>query len=261
VTATATAYCKAGRLCVIGIDEDDELGPIPFAHSLDVGDSIADGAVDLGAHEELGARVESELGEVINKERQRLGAEELVERSRAGDQNAMAMIEAVREGAEEHQDATATSALAAIRLYIEQTPHEADEERYQPKKREPIIRSLRELPAQGEPDYALAVSSWAPSASEPFVAGVALSMGPTIGRARVDEIRASFENASAFGFGYSNFGADEAIERACEAGDREQTRAIRAGQIVGLARTLQGVQNGHLPVSRLDPGCGWELGE
>lgn len=262
MSVRASAYAKGGRLCVIGIDEDEELGPIPFAHSLEVGESLPDGSIDLGeeTHIELSARVESELSEVIDRERQRLGAEELVERARAGDQNAMAMIEAVRENAEEHGDLKAQNALLAIKTYIDKNPPELEEERYQPRKRSPIIRSLRELPAHEETNYALAVTSWAPAADDPYVAAVALSMGPTIARARVDEIAAGFE-ANAFRFGYSHFGADRKLDRACDGVDEERARAIRAGQIVGIARTLQGVQSGKLPISKLDPGSAWELGE
>src|SRR5882672_4652293 len=102
---TASACVKEGRLCIVGLHDSKEVGLIPFTHTIEVGKDIPDGPVDFGA-EDLDEKLSKAIDDArqpmlatIEKQKMQMTAEQLVERARVGDQNAVAMISAIRAGA------------------------------------------------------------------------------------------------------------------------------------------------------------------
>lgn len=257
MTTTASAHVKGGRLCILGLHEC-ALGPIPFAYSVEVA-GMSDGPVDFGADDlpdVLSQAIDKSkkpmLG-IIEREKMRVAAESLVERARAGDQNAMAMISAVREQASKGSK-RARKSVKLLQQYIDANPvSESSDDHYSPKRILPPV--VKQLGAHVGNDAA--VSAWTPGVGDLYLAGVVLANGPNLTKDRVVGIGSHFgEDEEAYWTGFKqwkdpvdNFGADEGSD------------AAFTGRAVGLARTIQGVREGALPVSRLCPMAGWELGE
>src|SRR5271169_3611992 len=95
-----TGYVFAGKLCLLGMAKTP-FGPIPLATRISIGSELPDGPVDFTSIPEAAQpTVERAHNDIIDKlqfETMRASAESIVERARAGDQNAMAMIVVVRE--------------------------------------------------------------------------------------------------------------------------------------------------------------------
>ncbi len=250
-TATASAYVKEGRLCILGVSQTS-MGPVPFAYHADVGKDIPDGPVDLDDVKVSQAVDESRepIAAMIHRSEMGLAAKSLVERARHGDQNAMAVIREVGVNAKRGSK-RAKKAFQTISRYIERNPADA------PPRPSPIIRSLGSAIA-GESDhhYSAAITTLAPSVTDPYVAALMIANGPKLDEGRVKQLAARFGNEDAFKIGWHS-------KKPLQAADRhpDMRDAIYTGCVVRLAHTLQGVRSGELPVSRLCPIAGWELGE
>ena len=121
----ASAYVKDGRLVVLGVAQL-RVGPVPFSYDCPVPDGTPEGPLDMNAKgseplEECLTKAEVAIKKRIQKGAIKVGAENLVLRSRQGDQNAMAMLIAVRKSARQGSP-KARVALKVIREYIEDHP-------------------------------------------------------------------------------------------------------------------------------------------
>lgn len=121
----ATAYVKDGRLIVIGVAQLS-IGAVPFSYDCTVPDGTPEGPFDMNSQgdealEECLTKAELSIKHRIEKGAIRVGAENLVLRSRQGDQNAMAMLIAIRRSAKKGSR-KARMSLKAIREYIEDHP-------------------------------------------------------------------------------------------------------------------------------------------
>ena len=251
---TASAYVKEGRLCIVGL-HSCELGPIPFAYSAGVAKEIPDGPVDLD-NSDLDPNVLKIIDEskepmlaIIEREKMRVGAEQLVERARAGDQNAMAMIGEVRQNAEKGIK-KAKRAFAMLHDYIKSHPileGSSDHHYRAPKVNKQIVRKLSDNIGEDA-----AISAWTPGIPDLYLAALVVASGPVLKPERVTNIGSHFgDDTPRFWFGFEKWNQPKT----------SKDSAVFTGQVVGLARTIQGVREGYLPVSRLCPMAGWELGE
>ncbi len=152
----------------------------------------------------------------------------LVRRSRAGDQNAMAIIDMARQNAEKGS-IQAQLAVAAIKNYI---------------KNNPVSGVSSDMAGEFSNDDSLA-------------SAVRLAHGPVLSNPHIRQAIAHFgaEEHEAFIFGMNNPGMQLPVIRS------NSQRALKAGKIVGLARKFQAMSMRHIPVSHVDSAIGWELGE
>lgn len=121
----ASAYVKDGRLIVIGVAQMS-IGPVPFSYDCPVPEGVPEGPLDMNRKgskllESCLAGAEVAIKKRIQRGAIRVGAENLVLRARQGDQNAMAMLIAVRKKARAGAP-RAIAALRAIKIYIEDHP-------------------------------------------------------------------------------------------------------------------------------------------
>jgi hypothetical protein len=123
-TPQATAYIRQRRLCVVGVEETD-LGPVPFAVSVPV-EWAEEGPVDFGTEipEPIAVALDgaqATIDSTIDEGRQKLAVENLVLRARQWDQNALAMLHGIREGAT-RGDPRAKQSFAYARAFIKRHP-------------------------------------------------------------------------------------------------------------------------------------------
>ena len=183
------------------------------------------------------------------QEKIRSSAGELVERARVGDQNAMAIILKVGEGARAGHERCRLAARC-FRDYIESHPVEGSDDHY-PLREHPAVRMLGEFVGEDE-----AIAKVTPEVPDLYVAALILADGPILSKEKVVNIGTHFgEDSPSFWYGFKKF-----LKRINPFGS-DAPEATFTGQAVGLARTLQGVRLGVLPISKLSPMAGWELGE
>jgi hypothetical protein len=163
----------------------------------------------------------------------------VVRRARNGDQNAMALIALIRDNAKKGHP-RAVESFEHLREYISTHPVDAN----------PRIG--------GEPDFVALTQApgtrWAGDST--YADAVALSHGPKLTNPRIGAFLSQFggEEQAAVAFGIRHKG--DASERHS---NRNVSRAIRMGKIVGQARSIQAVREDGSPVSAFDKGVGWEL--
>lgn len=245
-STVASAHIKGGELTIVGLHQC-ALGPIPFRYSAKV-EGIEDGKVDFGKEDpkvnEAIEKAQAPMAGLIERNKMREAARELVERARLGDQNAMAMISCVREQAEQGNKRARTS-FRLLKEYIEK--HPSSDGHYSPESG--LMKTLGENVGDDA-----AISAWAPGVSDSYVAAVVVAGGPPLTKDRVSSIGAHFgEDAEVYMLAVcSPF-------RLCP--PEVNPSAYNAGCVVGIARKIQGVNSGKFPVSAISPMAGWELGE
>jgi hypothetical protein len=259
---TATAYIRNGRLCIVGLSESD-MGPIPFTHTVEVGADVEDGPVDIGA-EEQEPRIASAIVKArepmlakIEEEKMRATAEQWVERARAGDQNAMALIQGVRRAVQAGNE-RAKRAMKMLVEYIKTHPVNMTDTlgpKYLPAHGEQpaeahIVRKLSQFVG----DEAV-VGAWTPpvAKADPYMAVLILADGPRMTPERVKKIAAHFgaEEQPAFWRGF----------QACDDKGPTDINSLATGRAVGRARNLQGVRAGAFPIARICKIAAWEMGD
>lgn len=263
----ATAYCKGNRLCIVGVHES-ELGHVPFGMSVAVDGQISDGPLDLA--KELSPLVERALSKVqkpiasqIETSMMQMGAEDLVIRSRAGDQVATAQIERIGQNAKEKL-ARAVKSSRMIADYIKENP--VSNVGWSPivitdSRRDKRLRTKFVNIAGSEDlqEYGASVLSLLPTVG--WFGVVALANGPSLlktGRAKA--IARSFTNPEekhAFCFG-RKYCDDPDFLAVAHAPLRQ---ALDLGIKFGWAQKIQRVREPDSRISDFDPAAGWELGE
>ncbi len=157
-------------------------------------------------------------------------AENLVLRSRQGDQNAMAIIAMVAENAKKG-NRKAVSAFNLIQSYISRNPVEPE--------------STMGVEHERHLKKCVEIANFGVALTRKRVHAMAKSFGP---------------QAKAFMFGFKNFRDLDKTGRAASTmhGDKE---AIEYGRNVGIARNIQLARHPRLPVRFAFPRIAWELGE
>jgi hypothetical protein len=251
-TAHATAYIKEGRLCVMGIS-DTELGPIPFSYSVEVKDK-PDGPVDFN-DEELDPDIAQAIDRpgimrAIQESKMRVAAEQLVERSRCGDQNAIVQVQAIGINARKGNP-RAQTAFKIVQEYIKDNPP-GKEPRPTVTGRTAITRMLKSNLQDNR-----VLATFLPGLTNTYISATVLSKGPVLSPNRLEDIASQFgEDAPLFWVGFRARGTRlrKAMQR-----DPQGKRAMIAGRACKIAWTLQGVAMGKLPLRSFCPATAWEL--
>jgi hypothetical protein len=255
---TASAYVKNGRLCIIGVQESD-VGLVPFTHVVDVGAEVEDGPVSFGEDEDpvitdAIEKARQPMSEKLEEAKMKVIAGQWVDRARAGDQNAMALISGVRQNAMRGSE-RAKKAARFLGEYIRANPVDVSDGNCKNYLTQSVPdKALIQKLAQYKGDDA-AVSAFAPALSkkDPYLTAVVLADGPHMTGERIVSIGSHFgEEKRDFILGVKGWNVKERIRG---------SDAFFAGQAVGHARALQGVRTGACPVSYLCRLSGWELGE
>jgi len=254
---TASAYVKNGRLCILGVQES-EVGLVPFSYITEV--DAEDGPVDFGVEDQdpnISAAIEKArepMSLKAEEAKMKVVAGQWVDRARAGDQNAMALISGCRVNAQRGSE-RAKKAVKFLGEYIRANPVDLTD------------GNCRNYLPQATPDKALiqklsqfkgddgAVSAWAPALSkkDPYLTAVVLADGPHMTTERIVSIGSHFgeDEKSDFILGVKGWNIKEPVR---------SSDAFFAGQAIGNARAIQAVRQGY-PISHFCRVSGWELGE
>jgi hypothetical protein len=258
-----TGYVFAGKLCLLGIAKTP-FGPIPLSTRVNIGSEIPDGPVDFASiPEPAQPALERAHNDIIDKlqfETMRASAESVVERARAGDQNAMAMIVMIREAAGKGSK-RAVLALDMLKETIRKNPIESrmGEERPQYDPAKGLVVRVKRASMQSDPySYSLSIATYLPSASHDITTIVMLANGPLLYRKKIFEIASSFGSEETG----RTFLAGTLWQHRAPAHLDEQARKIfDAGRCIGIARSIQGIRCNGVPLKTLSPRVAWELGE
>lgn len=188
----------------------------------------------------------------------RQAAEELVERARLGDQNAVGMIVQVRQNAEKGSP----RAIAAHRMMLDVAKGKSP--RVGSERRNPlaILRdNIRKHRTSNE--YAAHIAGIVPetgtSAHDAIAAAQAISRGPSIGPNVLRAVQSTFgaePEKKAFAFGVK--AAPLRVLDTCKkCPNPAGKKALHVGFTMGLARRLQAARRGN--IAALSPKAAWEL--
>ena len=177
----ASAYVKQGRLIVIGVAQL-KVGPVPFTYDCQVPEGTPEGPIDINdenpALEECLTEAEQAIKKRIGIGALKVGAENLVLRARQGDQNAMAMLIAVRKNAKDGVP-KARAAMRAIKEYIEDHPPTESCQFGHEAKREVATALAKHVENDNPTHYAMAVLTLLPHIDE-RQAYVLVANGPLV---------------------------------------------------------------------------------
>lgn len=249
IRASASAYVQQKRLCVLGIAES-KWGPIPFSHAQPC--DAEDGPVDFGKELEEPLKIAMQESEqaIMNKvqrDKLQLASENLVDRARAGDQNAMGTLVMIRKNAQDGQE-HAKLAMKYLLKYARNTKV------FSPFGFEPLQRTMKafaeEIAVDSPLHYSTAVLGLSTSLTIDAV-GVTLSNGPRLDNSRIRSLCNSFKDDERAQF------MDGIVK--WKVRTESPSPAHRIGKCIGLARTLQRVRLPHTPISLLSKLAGWEL--
>lgn len=191
---------------------------------------------------------------------QRDGAEQLVERARAGDQNAMAMLQMVGENARKGSP-KAKTAQAAVTRYI--ADHPAPISNWE--EGASIIGVLKNPDNSDEDVFEtlLALPRFEDS-NLIQTACVVLSMGRDWDNPRVHALDGLLEPSAppqvTFRMGLENAGEPAVIKPTMRRLPPELAGYLCAGHCIGMARKIQIMRDPSSPVGILCKGVEWELG-
>jgi len=232
-----SAHTRNGRLNSVAIAMSP-YGHCPVACSVPVG-RIGDGPVGFGCdygHQQLQRAINKSKVVLMNKAAQqqvRLQIEELVQRSRAGDQVAMAILAKVGKNAKAG-DPRARFAYSYATNYVRTHP----------------------------PNSSFAAETADKKLS--FWATIQLANGEPLTRTRVTNFASSFGNEDdrqVFLHGLAYFRQKGTIAQMRAALDEWKRKVLDLGRTLGEARAIQMVRMPGAKVSWWNPVAGWELGE
>lgn len=248
----ASAYIHRERLCVIGVT-DHKLGPIPFGVSVKLDNPEQEGPVDITKEPSAVVKKALDEAELLIKEKVQegslqLAAENLVLRSRQGDQNAMATLAAVKANAKRGSP-KAQKALSVIKRYIKKNPNE-----------EPSSFGLDEALHEADNPYAIcaAIVCFGPLDFSKLMFRL-LEMGDLTERLREIPLTYNDDAQGWFKRGYSLSDRPQAFLNQ-SFHTREHYCASFVGFMCGRALAIQKIRTG-APISKLSRLAGWELGE
>ena len=239
---TASAYVQNNKMCIMGL-QASKWGPIPFSHVIEC--QYPDGAIDFGRELEPNVKIAIDESQKIiltkiEKEKMRLAVEELVDRTRAGDQNAAAMLVLVRKNA--------LGGYPKAQLSLKYAKNYAT--RGQGKPNTGITQSFAAEVSSPDPIHVnTAINSMLPGMNI-LQGSVALANGPKIDKERVKGMMNPFtpEEKKQFINAFKNW-RDAKVTNDVE----------KIGKCIGLARAIQMVRLPNTPISILSPRAGLEL--
>jgi hypothetical protein len=186
------------------------------------------------------------------------GAEQLVERARAGDQNAMAILAMVGANARKGVP-KAKSALCAVDLYIKDHPVPLSNW----AEGAEVIGILKnpDNPDEGLLDTLLTLPEYE-DARLVHTAAVVMSLGRPWTKPRIHNLDAqmSHEERRPFRFGIENAGDARKMGQAMQGIDENLAGFLCAGHVIGMARKIQMIRRPEIPVGILCKDVEWELG-
>lgn len=266
-----TSYVSRGRLCVFGIALTD-IGLVPAACGVPLvgGEEYPEGSVELDALPEpariAGERAVAAVLDKIEREKVRVAAEEVVERARLGDQNAVAHLVMARDDAKKGNPKAAYVHAVAID-YAKRNPFTPGEENAPPRAlTTPQDRLLSAVIEAGnrEPEdpigYPILLAAILPCVDVSLATVAALSNGPLIHAGVVRAIGDAMGNEhkkQAFFAGVDGrIPPADTISRM----PNQLKRALGAGKCVGTARRFQALRSESVPLSQVDSRIAQELG-
>ena len=286
---STSTYVENNRLYVLGM-APTPLGPVPFSYHANIDGDVPDGPIAPGSEDsnpliKQAFEASSEpIMNKINEEQLKLAAENLVIRSRQGDENAMALIVGVRKAAANKGNQKAQMAYALLQDYIKRNPHDS---RLNPRIGGEItpssnIFSGHKRAVRGDVlalvektlkkptstvKYAAIVNTFIPNSGNTLAASskaaTVIANGPRINKHLMLRLAKSLhkEDRTSFMIGirlanHSNQ-ALKLLRRLPEA----TKRALHIGYVVGLARILQYVRNPNTEITPVWADVGYELGE
>ena len=226
-----------------------KVGPVPFTYDCPAPDGSTDGPIDMNAEhskelEECLTKAEHAIQQKIAFGTLKIRAENLVLRSRNGDQNAIAMIIAIRRNAKQGNK-KAVMGMRAIMQYIEDHPPTKTCTFGEESQHEVANALTKHVDSETPEHYSMAVNTYLPHTS-PQCAVVLIANGPLITN---DLLR----------FVSSNFSEREMNQfKHGLAGDISVSRCCIMGNIFRKAKELQGIRRGQFQF--LDPVVKYELG-
>jgi len=260
----AAAYVKEGRVCILGV-ESTPFGPVPFAVgvSLDAGAEVpADGPISLTSdtHSESVklalSKADRKVSNIVAKQTIELAAEDLVERARAGDQNAMGILTEIGQNAA-RQFPRAVRALQACQSYIRRNPERArfsGEPSVASTALARVVKTQLKNPDEDQRRLAVVILIPALALENPCAAVVSLADGDTLlgklGLKRIKDLMSEVPPGP----------ARRAFRRGIENPNALATsKAQKLGAVVGRAWRLQRFRLPDSPASTLSSDVGWEL--
>lgn len=243
--ANASAYIQDNHLCVMGIQNTPN-GPVPFACVAKIeGEECKDGPVNVGG--ELSPGVEKALNEAhdtalkdVSSKRMQIYVRDVIIRSRAGDQNAIATIIETRKAAQKGI-ARAKYAYNMLCGYIKSHPIN---KRVSFGEEKAIVALKTQIQAPSDLHYGAAVTGLMKGPDSVVV----LANGPEITEERVSCI--------------CRFCPDKDSFTAAIGGDRSAlaTQSGHVGWFVALARKIQAVRKPNSDLRAFSPMAAWEHG-
>lgn len=235
----ASAYVQGNRLCILGVIQTAQ-GPIPFSH---VQNCEADnGPIDFG--KDLAPGVQAAITDSqrpimmkVEREKIRLAAEELVDRTNDGDQNAAAMLVLAARNAEKGFPRAILAKNCALQYA------KTLEKRTVPKVLAKEIASNEPMHVQ------TALNGFLPGMKGIELA-VTLANGPKLDNTRIKSLVDGYDKEEKHDFlsGFKNWKTSNL-----------KTQAGKIGKCVGLAQAIQRVRLPETSISVLDADAAWEL--
>ena len=236
---TASAFVKNNKLYIMGLQDE-----IPFTHVCEC--QAKDGPVDFGSdlNVEVQAAIDNSQNKILEKierEKIRLAAEELVDRTRAGDQNAAAMMIMVKRNAEKgNQRAQLTLDMMNDYASGNSTIHG-----------DSSIKNVlsEEIKTDDNMRTNAALTAFLPGMTF-LQAVVTLSHGPSLTNTRIKGLVNEFTNEERHDFfkGFKHWGKKP-----------PRGYMIRLGQTIGFARAIQLCRMPNTPISVLSKKAEMEL--
>lgn len=251
----AAAYVKKNRLCILGVYMSKR-GPIPFSYACQC--KAEDGKIDIGGNVPPNVVHALDKGQErimrdVKKKKLSFAIQSLVERSRAGDQNAIAMIVMIRENAKKgSKKAKRTQRL--LEHYVTGNPvadFGADNTGIKSPKNAQIFTLNCELRGKDCTRAIQALTTMDAGLSKARTAAV-LANGPALYgntlrlKNLVDSLEPEAEKQKSIVAGVLNW---------------KNPRTDYYGSCIGLARTMQLVAARKASIGSLSKMAAWELGE
>jgi len=263
--ARAITYCRDGALRIFGV-YNSSLGKIPFAVKVRLEGDVPDGPVDVANPPEVveSALTRAERGAMaqINAEEMKLGAADIVERARAGDQVAMATLQLVGQESQKG-NSRAKRAHKLLSSYIKKNPPPAvsfGREGVRPLDRTNVALNAsfaKSLAAADMSDWAAGIITFLPIMQ--WAGIVRLSHGPTLKDEHHQAIATLLGRKSGlYDYAVANAHSPKALTGATS---KKARQTVYLGYAIGTAMRLQDVRRPNSRISDFDQTTGWELGE
>jgi len=190
----------------------------------------------------------------------------LVERARLGDQNAMGLITRIKEQADKGVKRAILS-QEAVNHYIQTHPshgHGFTAMRKDKPGRFNIYALLRAASKERDvTTFAGDIADLTLKVTDPTAAAVAMADGCSMTRERMIAIAKLMgeEKEQKLFFYCVKCTNGRTMRALVQELPKEAKSVVRAGQAVGMARKIQGIRSGKMPLARLSPMVAWELGQ